>query len=330
MAPSPATHPMRAAVIDDVGPASNIHTGWLAVPAHGRDEVPVAVQAVAVNHVDTFVRSGAYPTAMEFPFVVGRDLVGIVTEDACGFARGEAVWCNSMGHHGRQGAAAEHVAVPWQRVYRLPDGVGVDTAAAVVHPAATAHLALYRHARLERGETVFIGGGAGHVGSAALVMAAQTSRRVITSARGDDTNYCLSLGAGAVLDYRDDQFDARMHAAAPEGIDVYLETSGHHDLALATSVLAPRGRIVLMSGMQAAPQLPAGALYTNDGSILGFAISNATVEELAEAARGVNALLTGGLIAPRNIEVFDLEGAAEAHERLERGRTRGTRLVLHP
>src|SRR5699024_6461559 len=105
-------------------------------------------------------------------------------------------------------------------------------------------LALYRHADLRSGETVFIGGGAGHVGSAAVVMAAQNSRYVITSARRQDTDYCLSLGADTVLDFRDERFDARLHAAAPEGVDVYLETSGHHDLALATSVLAPRGRIV--------------------------------------------------------------------------------------
>ena len=330
MAPGPATHTMRAAVIDDVGPASNIYTGWLPYPESGPDDVPVAVQAVAVNHVDTFVRSGAYATAMDFPFVVGRDLVGTVTEDARGFVRGETVWCNSMGHHGRQGAAAEHVAVPWQRVYRLPEGVDADTAVAVVHPAATAHLALHRHAGVNNGDTVFIGGGAGHVGSAAVVMAAQTSRRVITSARKEDMDYCLSLGADVALDYRDERFDARLHAAAPDGVDVYLETSGHHDLALATAVLAPRGRIVLMSGMQATPQLPAGALYTKDGSILGFAISNATVDELAEAATGVNALLADGLIAPRNIEVLDLAETARAHERLERGAARGTRLILHP
>src|SRR5699024_11658181 len=95
---------------------------------------------------------------------------------------------NSMGHHGRQGAAAEHVAVPWQRVYRLPEGVDADTAVAVVHPAATAHLALHRYAVVNNGETVFIGGGAGHVGSAAVVMAAQTSRRVITSRSEEHTS----------------------------------------------------------------------------------------------------------------------------------------------
>src|SRR5699024_6959451 len=131
MAPCPVTNRIRAAVIDERGPATNIHTAWLEAPKPGSGEVLVDVRAVAVSHVDTFVRSGACPTAMEFPFVVGRDRVGPVAADACGFSRGETVWCNSMGHHGRQGAMADRVAVPWQRLYRLPDGVDVDTAAAV-------------------------------------------------------------------------------------------------------------------------------------------------------------------------------------------------------
>src|SRR5699024_1412502 len=128
-------------------------------------------------------------------------------------------------------------------------------------------LALHRHARLERGETVFIGGGAGHVGSAAIVIAAQRAGRVITSARKDDASYCKYLGADVVLDYRDRQFDALLREAALDGINVHVETSGQHNLELTTGVLAPRGRIVLMSGMGARPVLPAGALYTNDGSV---------------------------------------------------------------
>src|SRR5699024_10647513 len=106
MPPGPATHLMRAAVIDDVGPASNIYPGRLPHPEPGPDDVPVAVQAVAVNHVDTFVRSGAYPTAMDFPFVVGRDLVGTVTEDARGFVRGERSEERRVGKDVRSRSAA--------------------------------------------------------------------------------------------------------------------------------------------------------------------------------------------------------------------------------
>jgi NADPH:quinone reductase-like Zn-dependent oxidoreductase len=60
---------------------------------------------------------------MPAPFVVGRDLVGRVAAPAGGFTLGEWVWCNSLGHGGRQGAAAERVVVPVDRLHRLPDGV---------------------------------------------------------------------------------------------------------------------------------------------------------------------------------------------------------------
>ncbi len=324
---------MRAASIDRLGSADEIRCGELPTPTPGPAQVLVRVAAVAVNPVDTFVRSGAFRTAMSFPFVVGRDLVGTVAAvgaESAGFALGERVWCNSMGHDGRQGAAAEYVAVPAERLYRLPEGVDAEPAAAVLQPLATAYLALQVHARLRAGECVFIAGGAGHVGGAAIVLAVRSGACVIASAGSADLAYCRALGAAHAFDYRSDDLAQQLRAAAPGGIDVHVDTSGHHDLDLAVGALAPRGRIVLMSGMGARPTLPVGPLYTRDGSIVGFAISNARVGELADAAREVNRVLAERAYAPRAIEVLPLAAAADAHRRLEAGQARGTRLVLRP
>jgi NADPH:quinone reductase-like Zn-dependent oxidoreductase len=101
----------------------------------------VRADAIAVDPVDAFVRSGAYATPTPFPFVVGRDVVGTVAETgpgAVGFRVGDRVWCNSLGHGGRQGACAEYSVVPVDRLYHLPDGVDPVTAVAALHPAATA------------------------------------------------------------------------------------------------------------------------------------------------------------------------------------------------
>ena len=324
---------MWAAWIDDLGPAENIRYGELPVPTPGPTDVLVKVAVVAVNPVDIFVRSGAYRTPTPFPFIIGRDLVGTVTATGPGaaeFAIGEPVWCNSLGHGGRQGAAAEYAEVPADRLYRLPDGVDPDQAVAVLHPAATAHLALGVHAGLLAGETVYIAGGAGNVGSAAIVLANRAGARVIASARAADLAYCRSLGAEIALDYRADDLARQLHDAAPDGVNVHLDTSGHHDLGLATQMLAPRGRLVLMSGISAHPELPVGPLYTRDCRIVGFAISNARVSELADAANRINQLLSVHALAPRNIEVLPLAAALDAHRRLESGQVRGTRLVLHP
>lgn len=90
------------------------------------NQVLVRVQAVAVDHVDTFVRSGAFQTALATPHVVGRDLVGTVLRVAAGvtnFAVGDLVWTNSAGYDGRMGATAEMVAVAADRLYPVPCGV---------------------------------------------------------------------------------------------------------------------------------------------------------------------------------------------------------------
>ncbi|WP_218938549.1 NADPH:quinone reductase [Modestobacter altitudinis] len=324
---------MRAAWIEELGSADSIRYGELPVPAPGPTDVLVRVTAIAVDPVDILVRSGRYRTPLTFPFVVGRDLVGAVVavgSPTVPFELGEMVWCNSLGHGGRQGAAAEYAVVPADRLYRLPAGVDPVDAVAVLHPGATAHLALATHAGLRAGETVYVAGGAGHVGGAAVMLAARAGARVVASADEADLEHCRSAGATVALDYRDPLLVRHIAEAAPSGVDVHLDTSGHADLATAVDLLAPRGRIIAMAGFSARPELPMGRLYGRDGRLLGFAISNASTSELAAAALRVNQCLADGSLAPRGVDVLPLSATAEAHRRLEGGRARGVRLVLQP
>jgi NADPH:quinone reductase-like Zn-dependent oxidoreductase len=323
---------MRAAFIEGLGPPANIRYGELAVPDPGPAEVLIDVTVTTVNHVDTFVRSGAWRTALEFPFVIGRDLVGAVAavgREVTGFAVGDRVWCNSLGHAGRQGAAAEQVVVPADRLYHLPAGVSPADAVAVAHPAATAYLALFTHGRCLAGETVVVAGAGGNVGSAAVVLAAHAGARVVATASARDARYCRSLGAAEVIDYRDPELARRVLAASPAGVDVYVDTAGENDLDRAVDLLAKRGRIVVLAGMRTRPVLPVGPLYLKDCSVVGFAISQASTAELAEAAGTINDLLAGGALRPRTVESLPLSAAAEAHLRMEQGDLHGKRLVLH-
>jgi NADPH:quinone reductase-like Zn-dependent oxidoreductase len=319
---------MRAAFIEQLGPPENIRYGEVAAPLAGPTDVLVDVIATTVNPVDTFVRSGLFATPVDFPFVIGRDVVGTVVSGGPGFSRGDRVWCNSLGHGGRQGAAAERVAVAADRLYHLPDGVSPGDAVAVVHPAATAYLGLFTHGRLRAGETVLVAGAGGNVGSALVVLAAQAGARVIATAGARDTEYCRAIGAAEVLDYRDPALADRVRALCPDGVDVHLDTSGENDLTTAVDLLAFRGRIVLLAGARTRPVLPAGQLYMHDRSIIGFVISHATTAELAEAAKAINRLLVAGRLRPRDVETAPLSAAAEVHARLERGELHGKRVVL--
>jgi NADPH:quinone reductase-like Zn-dependent oxidoreductase len=322
---------MRAAYLTELGPADAIRVGELPVPTPGPTDVLVAVEAVVVNPVDTLVRSGAFPTPTPFPFVIGRDLVGTVAAagpGAAGFAAGQRVWCNSLGHGGRQGSFAEYAVVAADRLYHLPARVDPVPAVAVLHPAATAWLALFRHGGLRPGEVVYVGGAAGNVGTAATSLARAGGARVLAGARPEDAGWCRAAGADEVVDYRDADLPGRLRALAPEGIGLYLDTSGRLDLAAAVDLLALRGRIVLIAGRERRLTLPAGPLYTHDRRVIGMAISRAGVEELAEAAGVLNHRLAAGALPARVRDVWPLERAAEAHLAVERG-VRG-RIVLRP
>ncbi len=325
---------MRAAYIDEPGPAENIRYGRLPSPQMGAADVLVAVEAVTVNPVDTFVRAGSFSSVMPLPFVIGRDLAGTVAvagPGAVGFSVGDRVWCNSLGHGGRQGSFAEFAAVPADRLYHLPDGADAIQAVAVAHMAATAWLGLFRHAGLRLGESVYIGGGAGNVGDAAVRLAAAAGANVIASATGAGLQRCHQAGAAEVIDYRDPAAARHLRDAAPDGLDVFWDTSGHQDLTAAIGAMARGGRILLSARPpRPAVELPVGAMYTRDISMLGFVISNASVADLSAAANVINGRLAAGTLAGRIAEVLPLEQAAEAHRRMERGELSGTRLILRP
>jgi NADPH:quinone reductase-like Zn-dependent oxidoreductase len=323
---------MRAAYVTEHGPAETIRVDELPVPAIGPADVLVAVQVVAVNPVDTFVRSGRYATPVPFPFIIGRDLAGQVAAVGAGvpsFAPGDRVWCNSLGHEGRHGSFAEFAAVPADRLYRIPDGVSPEVAVAVAHPAATAYLAWFAHALLCPGETVYVGGAAGNVGTAAVTMATLAGARVLASARPADVERCRAAGADEVADYADPDLAAVLTRHAPSGVDIFWDTSGRQDLGLAATVLRPGGRLLVTAGLGGTTSVPAGALYTKDISVLGFVISRADTGQLARAAELINKLTAAGRLTTRIAGELPLSAAAQAHARMEAGDISG-RLLLRP
>jgi NADPH:quinone reductase-like Zn-dependent oxidoreductase len=322
---------VKAAYITTLGSPDVITYGEMDRPVPGPTDVLVRVEAAAVDPVDTFVRSGAYRTPTPFPFVLGRDLVGTVADigpGATGFAVGDRVWSHSMGHGGRQGVTAEYCVVGVDRLYHLPGDVDAARAVAVLHPVATAHLALFRHARLRPGETVLVIGGAGNVGRAATMLAARAGARVLAVARAETAPDCLRAGATAVVDHRDPDAAEQLRELTGDGVDVHLDTSGHQDLDAALALVGHGARVVLMAGLSARPVLPVGAVYPRDVSLVGFAISNSSVDDLAGTARVINhGLADDAFPIPVTVEL-PLSRTAEAHRMIEAG-VRG-RIVLRP
>ena len=321
---------MKAAYIEQPGGADAIKFGDLPVPHPHATDVVIQMEASEVNHVDTFVRSGAFSTPLTFPFIIGRDIVGTIVAvgDAVEqFKEGDRVWANSLGHEGRQGTFAEYVVAPADRVYPLPDGVEPAEAAAILHAAGTAHIGLVREARLHPGETIVVGSASGAVGSAIVELASTMGAFVIAGASTDDEELVAERGANVVLD-KHDNFVKRVEKLAPKGIDVWWDPNGGENFGRVIPLLAPRARMIVMAGMQAEPQVPIGQLYTRDASIHGFAISNASVSDLAQAAVTINHMLAMGTLKARIGATFRLSEASKAHRAIESGKIHGRILVL--
>jgi NADPH:quinone reductase len=312
---------MKAAYIERVGPPENIVFGDLPKPAPGPSQALVKVAAVAVDPIDTYIRRGSYSTAMNFPFIIGRDMVGIVESVGDGvhqFSPGDRVWSNNQGYHGRQGTFADYLAIDQKFLYPLPDGVDKQKAVAVLHSAATALIGLTREARLRSGESVFVNGGAGNVGSAVLQWATNLGARVIvTAGSDDDLDYCRALGAERAVNHKTGDVAKAISEFAPNGIDVYWDTTSKPDFERAIPLMAPRGRVIVMAGSAAHPSFPVGAFYTKDCSMHGFAISNATVKELEDCAKVINECLVTGKLSARIDRVMPLAEAGRAHQLVE-------------
>jgi NADPH2:quinone reductase len=324
---------MKAAYIESTGPPECIRYGELPAPVAGERQILVRMTAVAVDPIDTYIRQGTYHVDLPWPFIVGRDMTGVVTEvgpAVTQFKPGDRVWSNNQGYDGRQGTFAELLVIDERLLYPLPAGVDPVAAVAVLHSALTAVIGLIDRAEIHPGELVFVNGGDGNVGTAVLQLAKAAGARVaVTAGTEPKALWCRELGADRVIDYRSENIEQALREFAPQGIDVYWDAAGGPDLERAVSVLARRGRIVLMSGLAHRSGLPIGPFYTRNATILGFTVTDATVDELAAAAVHIHRALAAGTIRAKISAILPLTQAAEAHRRVEQEKPFG-KIVLVP
>ncbi|MBM4010526.1 MAG: NADPH:quinone reductase [Planctomycetes bacterium] len=308
---------MRAAFINRTGPPEVIVVGDLPDPVPGPREVLVRVRASAVNPIDTSIRSGAVAMPLPTPFVVGCDLAGEVVAVGDGVAAlrpGMRVWGSNQGLLGRQGTCAELAAVDERWLYPTPAGISDVDAAAAALVSITAHLGLVREAEVRPGETVFVNGGSGGVGSAVVQIAKALGARVIATAGTPAKRDAVArFGADVVLDYRDRDLADQVRAAAPTGVDVFWETQREPDFDRAVSMLADRGRIVVMAGRDARPPFPVGPFYVKGCRLLGFVMFKADAATQAAAAADINRWLQSGRLRVPVDRLLPLARTAEAH-----------------
>lgn len=324
---------MKAAYIDAVGAAANIRSGELPTPSLSEQAVLVRVGAVAVNHVDTLIRSGAYPLPLPMPFVIGRDMVGTVETTGSAVTRfkaGDRVWSNCLGIEGLQGTFAEYVAAPEERLFHLPDNVAPIDAVAALHSGLTAAIGLFSKGGLQAGESLFINGGSSSVGIAVLQVAKALGARVgVTAGSAEKAQRCRDAGADCVVDYRGQSVWDALPQFAPNGLNMYWDVAPGLDFEKLIPFMARDGRIILVTGGAKPVSFPPRTFYLHNLSLHGFTVTGASISELQSCAARINDWLARGILKTAVQSVLPLAEAAKAHALQEAGGLTG-KLVLTP
>lgn len=308
---------MKAAYLTGHGGVDKFVYGDLPDPVAGPGEVVVDVYAASVNAADYKVRlgGGAYSGAsnLKFPYILGRDFSGLVAALGPGvtdFKIGDPVF--GVMDAGIEGCYAEKIKIAAAIIARKPDSLDHAEAAAMALTSLTAIWALEDTARLQRGETILIQGGAGGVAGFAIQLAKYIGATVVTTASARNHDYVRKLGADRVIDYNTEDFTKTV-----SGVDVVFDTVGGEVQARSYEVLKPGGRLVWI-----APAPSGFQPSRNDVEVLRprVARDRAHLERMKE-------LLAAGAVSPPAITRYKLADAAEAH-RVSEGRHLQGKLVL--
>lgn len=309
---------MLAAFYEATGKPDVIRYAEFPTPEPRAGEVRVKVEAASVNPIDTYTRAGLVGGAV-LPAIVGRDFAGVVESIGAGVTRyrvGDRVWGANQNLPGRPGTFAEFTVSGEEWVQPLPDGVDFQDAVAVALTGITAHLGLFWCANLHAGETVFVNGGTGGVGSLVVQMAKAVGAKVITTA-GSDEKVALarSLGADMAINYKTENVAEVVQAATHgAGISVWYETLPPTDFEQTFQLMAKRGRVVVMAGRAAKPVFPNGLFYVKNLSLFGFAMFNADAAEQGRCAQDINRWLVEKKLKPVIGKVVKFSEAAAAHQ----------------
>jgi NADPH:quinone reductase len=299
-------------------------------PTPGAGQVLVRIQAIGVNFIEVYQRTGLYP--VKVPFVPGSEAAGVVDrvgEGVTGIKPGQRV-----ASQGFAGAYAEYALAPAERLVVLPDGVSERLGAAVLLQGLTAHYLAHSTYRLSSGDTCLVHAAAGGTGLLLCQMARRAGARVIgTVSTEEKASLARAAGAHDVILYTSQDFVAETRRlTGGAGVQVVYDSVGKTTFMGSLDCLARRGMMVLF-GQSSGPVDPIdpqllnqkGSLFLTRPTVAHYVASRA---ELLERA---NAIL--GWVANESLQVriereFPLAAAAEAHRELESRRTTGKLLLI--
>lgn len=302
-------------------------------PTPGLGEVRIEVAAAGVNRPDVLQRIGVYPPPPGASDVPGLEVSGRI--DAIG--PGVDVW--SVGDEVcalvAGGGYASHCLAPAGSCLPVPAGVSLTDAASLPETYFTVWTNLFEDGRLGSGQRALVHGGAGGIGTTAILLAKAFGAEIaVTAGRPERAERCAELGADLAIDYRAEDFVARVKAWAPEGVDVVLDMIGGDYVPRNLECLRPGGRhvsIAFLGGLTA--ELNLFQLMKNRWTLTGSTLRARPAREkarLAEALRRhVWPRFADGRLWPVICARRPLSEAAEAQTLLEGSQQFG-KVLLQP
>ncbi|TCN57978.1 NADPH2:quinone reductase [Rhodococcus sp. SMB37] len=320
---------MRAIQVAQHGGPEVLVPTELPDPRPGPGDLLIRTDAIGVNFIDTYFRTGMYGS--DLPYVPGSEGTGTVVDvgsDVDDFAVGQRVaWCAA------EGSYAELVRVPAAVAVPVPDSIPADQAAAVLLQGMTAHYLIESTYPAQPGDTVLVHAGAGGVGLLLTQLAVAKGVRVITTVSTDEKE-ALSREAGAaeVLRYDDDLGDQVRALTGGDGVAAVYDGVGAATFEASLASLRIRGTLALF-GAASGPVPPfdlqrlnpAGSLFVSRPTLAHHTL---TREELLWRSGDVFAAIAAGTLNIRVGATYPLADADRAHTDLESRRTTGSIVLL--
>jgi len=301
------------------------------LPRPGPGQALVRHEAVGLNFIDTYHRSGLYPVPL--PSGLGAEAAGIVEavgENVGGFREGDRIGYFT----GPLGAYASHRTIDAQRLVKLPDSVSFEQAAAAMLKGCTAEYLIERCAKVEAGRTVLVHAAAGGVGSILVPWLKALGATVIAHA-GDSRKAALAkaLGADHALCCPMEELAAQVRGlTAGNGVGVVLDGVGAASWKASLGAAARRGLIVTYGNASgpvppftALDLLRAGSVFVTRPTLADYC---ATPDEMRKSAARLFEMIAGGKIEIRIGARFPLLEAAAAHRAIESRATTGSTILI--
>ncbi|HEY0148029.1 MAG TPA: quinone oxidoreductase [Allosphingosinicella sp.] len=301
------------------------------IPAPGAGEVLVRHEAVGLNFIETYHRSGLYPVPL--PSGLGTEAAGVVEavgEGVSDFREGQRVGYFT----GALGSYATHRAIDAERLVKLPEGITAEVAAAAMLKGCTAEYLVERCARIAAGEAVLVHAAAGGVGSILVPWLKHLGATVIAHS-GDSRKAAMASEGGAdhSLCCPYEELAAEVRAlTGGKGVPVVLDGVGAASWAASLGSVARRGLIVTYGNASgpvppftALDLLSAGSIFVTRPTLADYC---ATAEEMRASAARLFELIANGTLDIRIGGRFPLLQAADAHRAIESRATTGSTVLI--